>query len=526
MRSGLTAASCFVLRRAQHAQHLSSCVSAGVTGTNNAPGRNNRGQTLVIAIMVMFLLGMIAAVFIAMVARNLFRSERFSNVDSVAQIAEAGIRFADKMLISSEDGADWRPAPENNGVDIDTTTGLPDTVGGVPQPATNWKEQRDGNPDFKWTRAYWPTELLPAGETEYPGYAGPTGGYTTYNVGGGRFLLRLTYNPDPNDPLSKFIRIESIGRWGIFDWNDPTTYKAYGDALMRRELTAYKPIGITDYLRFITNKDNRSMDFPLGWQGGTMKFGRSKRVEGSTEGSVFGERGSPIRVNGNLTWHGDIKLYLRGVSGQNGDLIPVDGVEVSGDIKRAGTNNTVELNEMKTDGTVAVSTPVDFDSTDAGFLTFGGFYRDGSTAGDASTDSSGKPTPRPRGVKRIEPPQIDQRDPTGTTTRYSLLTLNSAEWIKVPWKSTGKPKPLNLPGEFGWGRGIYIGNKGDKQDESETLVGGYTLIADWLKPNNPMSSYWKGPYYIPPAAIITKSVSGRTVNSFNSTPPSFSHHSL
>jgi len=84
--------------------------------SNNRIIRSSRGQTLVIAIMVMFILSVVAAVFIALVARNLFRSERFSNVDVVAQIAEAGIRYADQMLTSSEDGADWRPVPDNHGV--------------------------------------------------------------------------------------------------------------------------------------------------------------------------------------------------------------------------------------------------------------------------------------------------------------------------------------------------------------------------------------------------------------------------
>ncbi len=102
------------------------------------------------------------------------------------------------------------------------------------------------------------------------------------NTGEGRFLLRVSYNPDPSDPYSKYIKIESIGRLGEFDENDPTTWLPNGNARMRREITAYKPIGVTDYLRLVTNKDSRNMDFSLGvpgllddsWQ-------RSRRARGT-----------------------------------------------------------------------------------------------------------------------------------------------------------------------------------------------------------------------------------------------------
>lgn len=446
---------------------------------HNRRRRGDRGQTLVIAIMVMFILAMIAAIFIALVARNLFRSERFSNVDAVAQIAEAGIRYADKMLTSGEDGADWRPKPDNMGV-----TNTPVWPGTAPAPAPNWTDMRDANPDFKWTRAYWPEEV---------GCAGPTGGYTTYNTGGGRFLLRVSYNPNPSDPYSKYIKIESVGRWGVFDNNDPTTWRPHSDSLLRREITAYKPIGITDYARFVTNRNNRSMEMPLGWPGYSINFGRP-------ESARFGHRGGPIRVNGNLLWYGSNHLYLRGAYpvDENGNpmtstdkLIPIDAVEVAGEIRLADTDSPtgVTLQRMAPDGTLIDGSPIDLrPSDDSNFTTASGFFRDGSDLTDNSMAA--------RGVKRIDPPTIDQADPTNTTTRYRLLTLNSGERIQSGggWANLGS---------YGWGRGVYISNTRDKQDESETLTGGYTLRSDWLKPNNPMSTYWKGPYYVPPAAVIT-----------------------
>lgn len=437
----------------------------------------SRGQALVIAIMVMFLLAVVAAVFIGIVARNLFRSQRFANVDAVAQLAEAGIRYADKMLTTSEYGADWRPVPENHGVLVDANGNI-QMSGGVPAPDPKWQEQRDKFPDFQWTRAYWPEDL---------GYCGPTGGFTKFDSGGGRFLLRVSYNPDLNDPNSKYIKIESIGRWGVFDENDPTTWRGYGDVSLRREVTAYKPIGLTDYVRFVTNKDNRSAEFPLGWRANRLTFGRS------AADSQFGARGGPIRVNGNLAWHGDITVNLRSAHPllPNGNIdtsrwVPIDAVEVTGRITH-GATASVKINRLSLNG-ASVDTATVAPSDDPNFITVDGFYRDGSD----DTDKDGLA----RGVKRIEAPLVDQADPTGTTTRYRLLTLNSGERIRV-----GRSY-FNL-GQYGWGRGIYISNLADKQDESETLIGGYTQQADWLNPNNPMSTYWKGPYYIPPGAVIT-----------------------
>ena len=465
----------------------------GFVGASGLTMSARRGQTLVIAIMVMFILATIGAVFVAMVARNLFRSERFSNVDVVAQLAEAGIRYADDMLTTSEEGADWRPKPDNDGVELNPDGTVRLGSDGKPVPAANWREAYDQYPDFIWTRAYWPEEL---------GYAGPTGGYSTFNTGQGRFLLRLTYDPNPQDPFSKYIKIESIGRLGVFDKDDPTTYKGHGSSQLRREITAYKPIGITDYLRFVTNKDNRPLDFPLGCPG--LKFSLGRLDPDSARQGWY--RGGPIRVNGNLVWYGkSIEVILRGVhpADESGspvatDLIPLDGVEVSGEIGVADPDSQVLLTRIVPQPaggyTVLDTTPLTLlPSSDPNFTTAGGFYRDGSDRTDVAK--------APRGVRRIEPPAIDTLDATKSVSRYLLLTLYSGERVRT--QSAGGRWGWTNIAEWGWGRGVYIGNKADRQDESETLVGGYTLRADWLKPNNPMSPWWKGPYYIPPGVVIT-----------------------
>ena len=446
---------------------------------NNSITSNRRGQTLVIALMVMMVLAMVATLFIALVARNLFRSGRFADTDEATQIAEAGIRYADKMLVSSEDGADWRPTPDNRY--IDNKPCWPDTQ---PHVTTGWYDKASKDPDFKWTMAYWPTELRDGDNV----YAGPTGGYTTFNTGDGRFLLRVSYNPDPSDPMSKYIKIESVGRIGVYDTNDPTTGKPNGDVKLKRELTAYKPIGITDYIRFVTNKDDRTADFPLGCPGYDVKIGRD------TSDWV---RGAPLRVNGNLLLYGGavsgsstnpIDIYLRGVT-VDGTPTPIDRLEIAGDLKFGQADEAVNLYEINTNGSTLHDVYSILQSSDDKFTTANGFVRDSN---EESSDAQ-------RRVKRIEPPDVNEADNSNTTTRYRLLTLNSGDNIQDPSNSD---KWINT-GRYGWGRGIYIDNFRDVQNDSETIFGGYNVHSDWMNPNNAQSRWWVGPYYEPPAVVIT-----------------------
>src|SRR5947209_8354671 len=73
--------------------------------------RGRAGQSLVIAIIVMFVLLFIGGIFVGLVARNLLNTGRSRDTISAQQFAEAGIRHAQFYLLNSAEGADWRPAP-------------------------------------------------------------------------------------------------------------------------------------------------------------------------------------------------------------------------------------------------------------------------------------------------------------------------------------------------------------------------------------------------------------------------------
>ncbi|MDO8630293.1 MAG: hypothetical protein Q7R41_07355, partial [Phycisphaerales bacterium] len=370
--------------------------------------------------------------------------------------ARAGIEYADMMLTRSEEGADWRPEPE---------------FADDPNPQI----LHPNDPDGDWI-------YLPQSER-----------FSRISSGQGRFLLRVSYKPDPLDPLSKYIKIESIGRMGAVDPTDPTTMAIASKHLLRYEMIAYKPIGVTDYCRFVTNKEKRAVPIHLGFPGASVSFGRAPgTIDRDDPGS-----GGPIRVNGNLVWNGrSVDVYLRGVTARaisgGTDPLPIDTVAVSGKIDHAetfpgsGAPTPVTIHNLND---MALSPVVP--SGDPAFTTFSNFYRDGSDDPDVNGF--------PRAVRRIEAPLIDLFLQSSKTMRYRALTRNSGDWFEKP---TGSGNWLNR-GYFGWGRGLYIDNFSDVQGESETLIGGRTLRADWMKPNNEMSPSWRGPFYVPPGVQIT-----------------------
>src|SRR6266508_2680404 len=69
------------------------------------------GQTLVVALSVMFLLFFLGALFVAMIARNLNRVSQAGERTSAVALAESGLNWVNNQLTYSELGADWRPSP-------------------------------------------------------------------------------------------------------------------------------------------------------------------------------------------------------------------------------------------------------------------------------------------------------------------------------------------------------------------------------------------------------------------------------
>lgn len=449
-----------------------------------SPGNHKKGFTLILALMILILLSTLMALFITMVSTNLRQSQNALKVSTIELLAMSGIDYCNNMLMHSPKGADWRPDPDNISMKADWTPNLSDPMPLEADVSPDLEDISKDDPDYRWLIPYWPVELKTADDILY---AGPSGGYTRVNSNDGRFLIKVSYNPasfnttdkkyisNYYDTESKYIKIESVGRLGIVDPDDPTTMGEYGNPNKRLYLVAYKPLGITDYLRFVTNKDRKNVVFNLG--SGIMNevFGRDK--------TRYNFRGAPLRFQSDLLIDPKVNIFLRGRkldTGSSGTVVsPRDMIEVTGDIIDFDTIlNSNMIDVFDEDGTT--SNPLAASAND-----LKGYLEDYFIKQGGASDGSG--------VAFIDAPVLDTKDTSGTTLRYRALTKDSGRKISGTGKNSG---------EYGWGSGIYIDNNSDVQRESETLFGGYSLRADWLNPGNLFSKNWKGPYYIPPGVVI------------------------
>jgi hypothetical protein len=315
-------------------------------------GYGERGQTLVIALLVTFVLLVLGGVFIVTIARNLLNVQQAREGLSADYFAEAGIRYAVEQLVHSEEGADWRPTPDN---------------------ITN-----NNDPDYFWLKPYNPAD--------------GTGGFTRINFTKGRALIRVSYQPSGPIHRQPVIKIESVGRPGLVDPNDPTTLGG-ADITRRREKVAYLQIGTIDYLRFVMNRDQRAtlMEFGAEDIGLGVPYrlilGNPERDQNNPDPTRREIGFAPIYVNGNLRWSGNVQIALNPDRGER--------VYVAGEILH--NDNT----------TVTITTPSDTvpvrPSRDPNFITVGGLYRDGkpTTAIDGY----------PRSIAYLEPPRMDTVDP-------------------------------------------------------------------------------------------------------------------
>ncbi len=441
--------------------------------------RRNSGQTLVIAMLVLMIVASLGALFLAIIARNLQNSQRGAEIVSAEYYSEAGIRYADQRLTYSGEGADWRPIPVA-AADI-----------AAEDPDSSWLKQGFSRVDFQK----------------------------------GRALIRLSYDPQPSNPESRYIKIESVGRIGKVNPKDPTTLSG-PEAQQKHILVAYKAIGITDYMRYVTNKDKRknvSLDLgsPVVWESTSSGsefpsgmtawdktpseikpipvrtlFGASKVVDSDDlkhfyydpvfdviDGSKSGlmVSGAPMRVNGDLKLYGPMDIFLDPERGQK--------IEVAGDINldHSTTSNSYDPNDVDLRDRWAKVWTNDTDSeliypSNDSFSTLKGLVLDGNDGNDSEGYA--------RKTSWLEPPLIDDPDPVTNQTRYVRLTRNSGVIVNSSVQT----------GRFGYGRGMYISNTVDQQNGAG-FFGGNSLRSEWMNPGS--GPNWRGPFYMPPGAVIT-----------------------
>jgi type II secretory pathway pseudopilin PulG len=485
--------------------------------------KRQAGQAVIIAIAVLFILAFLAAVFVSLLARNIERTNRSSETLTADFYAQAGIEYANQMLTDSPQGADWRPPLQYKLSAVNP----------------NYVSTLTTDEQQAYNLVSGPLLTIP---TNDPDKFWLEQGFTRYNTAGGRFLLRLTYGSsssddksifdnatgaDATDPVNsssaKYIRIESIGRTGVIIANDPTTFTPQPIRL-HAELVAYKPIGLVDYSRFITNKYNRSDIANLGvpsafdatiqnsivtpgvydfQENGSQAFAGQGVAQyplittygippASPTVPVSAASGGSLRCNASLRLYGFNAAFLNGTNGDDweiaGNLIldgysPTSLATSPSALTVTGTDTTGQTNPA---GVLATPSNV----SGGNFNTIGGLIRDSSTANDIDGF--------PRSIKRLNPPSLDTVDPSSGLTRYQELaeqgTSANTTGTYVP-----DPGPYQLETDASPAT-VYVDNYNDVQPESaNTVTGGYTLRDDWLNRTGPS---WEGPFYNPPGATI------------------------
>ncbi|MHB8636362.1 MAG: hypothetical protein ACYC96_07810 [Fimbriimonadaceae bacterium] len=530
-------------------------MNAHVSALASMPGRIRRGQTIVIALIMLAVILLLGFVFLGILSHNIKNVGIFQKRSVSQELAEAGLRYAHNQMLNGTLGADWRglPTPPAPRLDLDPTGKI------------------TSDPDALYTRMGTGLAFSAANPTQVD-LGGPDGlgFYTRINFANGRALVRVRYAPSDANVFSasptgalpaagrarSFVIIESVGRQGVINGNDPTTLNATpvqftnfaSAAALQAALSqladteksyptsqkqiGFVSIGIIDDALYVTNKDNTSRPAAIGypWETGAMGVadvgGTPTQYQVEAPMQIGGEQsmftlGSPpipvanipaggsVTVNGDLELSGNVNLYENYTLG--------DGFNVSGQVLAADNNASLNIFRAEYEqnrpgrpaawyGSFPAISPVGvFDgyvasqlNSRGNFNTDGGVFRDGASSVD--------PNAFPRGVSYKAPPSMERLDPATGAMRYLTLTRESGSYI-----GTGNS------GRFGHGQGVYIDNLDDFQiprdDVSRAAIGSEeSLMYDWLNPNNGQpNSGWQGPFYSPFGAYVQLRADGFTI---------------
>lgn len=522
--------------------------------TQNHPQKRQGGQTIIVAMIMLGLLLILGFVFIGIINRNVKTSGRMQDRTVADDLSEAGIRYAHAQLLHSQLGADWRGTPT--------------------PPVTGSAVGLSIDPDAYYLR---PAGFLQNGNRVRfaPGNSTPfdmggpdgLGPYFRVNFANGRALVRVRYaqsdaamfQADPSGPLRSpglarsYIIIESVGREGVINTNDPTTLKTdvehriqnfASQAEFQQEMAtlratesrfagihinrAFASIGITEHARFITNLFQTSRPAEMGIPadlGSSYRDGNTRnlvsasltqRIGGAIplvtlgNGTTASIEAGSFPGGGSTYVNADLKLYGK----TEFDLIqPLgEGVSVAGSIST--DDPAAELNLVLT--RYAGNTPVvdsnpgvpgnqprlslsggQFSSSSNLFQTLS-VLRDGILGLDSDN--------RPRGIGRKSPPLITEKDPQTGVTRYVALTRDSGSLV-----GNGNSA------RFGHGSGVYVDNGSRRQmpvtNSARINSGGASaLMNEWLSPGgDPLQTGWRGWLYAPPGAIMELLPDGFTI---------------
>ncbi|MHB0938835.1 MAG: hypothetical protein ACYC6A_20755 [Armatimonadota bacterium] len=191
--------------------------------------RAHRGQALIMAVLLMFLLVGLGGVFIAMINQTQIETARAAERAKLEQIAQAGMKLAESGLHHSASGADWRP--------------------GAGPDANNPGWHYDANGGFyRITVVY--AGIAPITSSK-PFGTNPLDRYLKIDV-----EARFTLANPPDVPADSALRASYEDGY--------ESGKMLNKKFLTRKITAYAPIALTDYLVWITNLYETSEPATLG----------------------------------------------------------------------------------------------------------------------------------------------------------------------------------------------------------------------------------------------------------------------
>ncbi len=512
----------------------------------NFSRRLQYGQTLVIALLVLFVLLILGAAFASILSRTIRGASIAKSRGVNGDFAESGIRFAHAQLVNSTLGADWR--------------GIPTTLAQVSPDVTR-------DPDAFYIR---PPATSGGAALLFPGSNRPDEGgpdglgpFFRLSYRGGRGLVRVRYAPgDPSiftstgvgylrDPglARNYLIIESVGRQGEIVPNDPTLSNARSSVqfqnyanqagfnaahakmkeydakeISSRKLIAMAQLGLIDYGRIEFNKYKSTRPIEIGLSPDIVKYRESAGVEGTPvtvptqlgdllatynfsptgAGALAGSfpSGGSFRANGDVRFYGSVTANLNQSFG--------DAILASGNFQQMpGSSLTITKSKWdRTTSSWTTSGPTNMvlDSLNPAFSTFEGVLRDGFAGADGNNNI--------RSVGSIGAPSIlsnaDSTD-SANTNRYLTST-----------KDSGRLGAGGNSGLFGHGEGIFVDNSSDFQapdDEQGRRNSGASAsyVQDWLSSFGDASaaasfrSGWHGPFYIPVGAYVLLTKDGFVV---------------
>ncbi len=479
--------------------------------------RRDRGQTLIIALMILGVMIGLGFVFAGLIARNISQTGTSRGRSVASDLAESGVRFAHSQLQFSVLGADWRPVVTPVTVDAGGLTRDPDAL-----------YLRAGT---GFAIGAGPNQIIDRG-----GHDG-LGPFSRIEFEKGRALIRVRYAPNDFSTFRtsvgnlkqpgkarNYLVIESIGRAGSVKATDPTTFlntsvriSTYnpGDepiflaelAKMRkldtailesRKVIAFASVGLIEHARFITNKFRVSRPAEIGSLVGTgtggdtdslgiTYKGNNVEIENVFGGDVLNAAGNVVmQGTGSLHSNASLKIHGRQRAFLNVDL--GDAWTVAEEVSPANSASQITFVRNDRNGTnTIVLADQQLNSDSASFVTAGGIFRDGNQDHDVAG--------YPRSVGRKEPPSMLTAEPSTGINRYLVMTRDSGAIVNG-----------RNAGRYGYGSGVYIDSaeKGNASTETEREDFGASrsMVQDWLNPNNASSLGWQGPYYIPIASYV------------------------